>query len=68
MVKLDFGQNHGKKFELKNFEFLNVSEASIFWSKKYSFLSRILKNDLFWHDLQKSKHCKKIEFLTKDID
>ena len=53
---------HGNKLDFliktrtnpfEKLDFSDVFETSLFWSKKYSFLFRILKNDLFCHGLPK---------------
>ena len=40
----------------------------VFWSKTYSFLSRISKNDLFEHNFFKNTNEKKFEFWAKTMD
>ena len=47
-------------------DFSDVFETSIFWSKKYSFLSIILKGNLFLLGLEKSTHGKQFDFFDKN--
>ena len=49
----------------KKFDFLDVFETSLFCSKKYPFLSRILENDLFCLLCLKKQHGNKLDFLIK---
>ena len=59
-----FEKNHGLA-NLENLGFLDLIKTSLFWSKKYSFLSTISKNDLFWLICPKNTHEKIFEFVTK---
>ena len=50
---------------MENLGFLDLIKTSLFWSRKYSFLSTISKNDLFWLICPKNTHEKIFEFVTK---
>ena len=49
----------------EKFDLLDLFETSLFCSKKYSFLSRILENDLFCLLCLKKQHGNKLDFLIK---
>ena len=63
--KLDFLiKTRNNPFE--KLDFSDVFETSLFWSKKYSFLSIILKGNLFFLGLEKSTHGKQFDFFDKN--
>ena len=47
--------------------FFRPFKTLVFWSKTYSFLSRISKNDLFEHNFFKNTNEKKFKFLAKTM-
>ena len=66
---------HGNKLDFliktrtntfEKLDFSDVFETSLFWSKKYSFLSIILKGNLFLLGLEKSTHGKQFDFFDKN--
>ena len=47
--------------------FFRPFKTLVFWSKTYSFLSRISKNDLFEHNFFKNTNEKKFKFWAKTM-
>ena len=50
---------------LGNVHFFQVFKTYVFWSKIYSFLSRISRNDIFEHNFLENTNEKKLEFWEK---
>ena len=60
-----FDKNHGLT-PLQNVDYLEFFRTYLLWSKKHSFLSRILKNVSFWLSLLKKNIWEKGRFFEKN--
>ena len=63
--KLNFGQKRWI-IPYENVNLLALLKTSIFWSKSHSFLSRMSKHGLFWHNFCKKHTWEKVEFFDKN--
>ena len=62
-----FDKSHGLT-PLQNVDFLDYVRTSLFWSKKYSFLSRRSKNVSLWLFLFQRTDEEKVDILRKTMD